>query len=65
MDDAHDRDVSLAYAIAGLTRGTKGLPKLETLLRRKHKQTVREQVETWQLIAAKFGGKFVPAKEAR
>lgn len=59
----HDRDVTLAWSIAALTRGTKGLPKLDTLLTRKkttHRQTTAEQTAMWQVIAARFGGKFVP-----
>lgn len=62
----HDRDVTLAWSIAALTRGTKGLPKLSSLLMQKpgHRQTAREQVAMWQFIAARFGGTFTPVTEA-
>lgn len=63
-DQAHDRDMSLAWHVAALTRGTKGLPKLETLLTTKpttRRQSAREQVAIWQVAAARFGGVFRPA----
>lgn len=62
-DERHDRDVTLAYNIAALTRGTKGLPKLDTLLSkrtRRERQSAVEQVAMWQVIAARFGGEFRP-----
>lgn len=62
----HDRDITLAWSMAALTRGTKGLPKLDSLLSRKmaHRQSQMEMVSQWQIIAARFGGKFVPVTEA-
>lgn len=62
-EDRHDRDVTLAYNIASLTRGTKGLPPLEKLLSkrtRREQQSAVEQVAMWQVIATRFGGKFRP-----
>lgn len=59
----HDRDMSLAWHVAALTRGTKGLPKLETLLTKKQgtrHQTPAQQTAMWQVIAARFGGTFTP-----
>jgi hypothetical protein len=60
---AIDRDTSLAWHIAALTRGTKGLPKLETLLvnqPKRTRQSAREQVAMWQAFAAQVGGHFQP-----
>lgn len=58
----YDRDITLAWSIAALTRGTKGLPKLDRLLTRKasRRQTPQEQAAMWQFIAARFGGVFRP-----
>jgi hypothetical protein len=59
-----DRDITLAWHSAALTRGTKGLPKLETLLTKKpvrsQRQTAAEQAAMWQVIATRFGGTFKP-----
>jgi hypothetical protein len=64
-EDRHDRDITLAHNIASLTHGSKGLPKLETLLskrrRRSGRQTAKEQVAMWQFAAASFGGQFKPS----
>lgn len=63
-----DRFTALAYRIAAWTRGTKGLPKLDTLLINKRglqrRQTAKEQIAMWQVIAARFGGKFRPADKS-
>lgn len=62
-EEMRDRDLSLAWHIAALTRGTKGLPPLDRLLRRKSRapqQSVREQIAMWQVAAARFGGTFRP-----
>lgn len=63
-EEQHDRDLSLAWHIAALTRGTKGLPPLDRLRRRrghgKVRQSVREQIAMWQVAAARFGGTFRP-----
>lgn len=64
-EEMRDRDLSLAWHIAALTRGTKGLPTLEKLLGRRGRPSVRqsprEQVAMWQVAAARFGGAFRPA----
>jgi len=63
QEEMRDRDLSLAWHIAALTRGTKGLPPLDRLLRRKSRgprQTVKEQIAMWQVAAARFGGAFRP-----
>lgn len=63
-DHAHDRDMALAWHVAALTRGSKGLPRLDTLLTKKptaRRQSVREQIAIWQVAAARFGGVFRPA----
>lgn len=63
-EETRDRDLSLAWHIAALTRGTKGLPPLERLLRRRGRASVRqtpqEQIAMWQAAAARFGGTFRP-----
>lgn len=40
--DEHNHRMSLAWHIAAMTRGTKGLPKLERLLAKEHKPQSRE-----------------------
>lgn len=64
QEEMHDRDLSLAWHIAALTRGTKGLPPLDRLLRRRGRasvrQTPKEQIAMWQVAAARFGGTFRP-----
>jgi hypothetical protein len=59
-----DRDMRTAWHVAALTRGAQDLPKLETLLVSKTggrpRQSQKEMVATWQAIAARFGGTFVP-----
>jgi hypothetical protein len=58
----HDRDMSIAWHVAALTRGTKGLPKLKTLMTRRteNRQSASEQSAMWRVIAARFGGTFKP-----
>lgn len=61
---AHDRDMSLAWHVAALTRGTKGLPRLQSLFAQKRSakgQSAAEQIAMWQLAATRFGGTFRPA----
>lgn len=63
IEDAQDRDMTLAWHVAALTRGTKGMPKLERLLKRKKgsaPQPAAEQAAIWQVAAAVFGGTFRP-----
>ena len=63
-EETRDRDLSLAWHIAALTRGTKGLPPLDRLLTRRGRasarQTPQEQIAMWQVAAARFGGAFRP-----
>lgn len=64
QEQAHDRDMVQAWHVAALTRGSKGLPKLETLLTKKpgrRRQSAQEQIAMWQVAAARFGGVFRPA----
>lgn len=42
-EEAHDRDVTLAWSIAAMTRGSKGLPKLNSLLIRKQTPNAQPQ----------------------
>jgi hypothetical protein len=61
--DDHNSRAWLAWHVAALTRWQKALPKLETMLEGapvRTRQTVAEQSAMWQVIAARFGGKFVP-----
>lgn len=64
-EEDSDRDITLAYNIATLTRGSKGLPKLDTLLSKNRKkssarQSPLEQSAMWQIAAMRFGGQFKP-----
>jgi len=63
-EDQHDRDMTHAHTLAGLTRGTKGLPKLQSLLSKRRRlsgrQSPEQQAAMWQVAAARFGGTFRP-----
>lgn len=61
--DRHDERVWAVWHTVAWAHGSKGLPKLDTLLANKpsaRAQTPKEQVEMWKLIAARLGGEFRP-----
>jgi hypothetical protein len=61
-DDAHDRDVALAWRTVWLDRHER-LPKLDTLLsKRGGKQTVSEQRGMLHLLSAQYG---IPLRQRR
>lgn len=61
--DRHDERVWAVWHTVAWAHGSKGLPKLETLLANKPQsriQSATEQAAMWQVIAKRFGGTFKP-----